>query len=355
LAVFSAAQGQTLCEKYADIATDGDQVALLQTIVGDVVDAALASNILKPFFDGTAAVGLIDFTDPANSAQLQLLVDNLVSYFGSSAVLACNDPAFPPYAGNPSMTAVHAKLPISYLAFVTFNGAVVAVADNLGVDDADLLVIAGVLANGITLEADGKTFYDEICNQKDCLNFCNKYSNILVLTNNDLLQAVVDGTVAAVVDPDSPILQYFDGSVTNSVDGTGAFIKTDFTTDAIELGLLVESLKSFFGDEKLGLGCTDGTLDPYTGEEDMKVVHEPMNSPDDDTLIIQAEFDFFNDALVGVLVDSGVNDDDAKTVQDFLAGFQDDICGGCVGDGGSSAGVLIPALFALLPLLAFFF
>jgi len=350
--VFSAAKGQTLCEKYADIATGGDQVDLLETIVGQVVNAALASPQLLPFFDGTAAAGLTDFTDPANQAALDNLVANLVTYFGSSAVLNCNDPAFPPYDGNPSMTNVHAKLPIDYLSFVTFNGAVVSVADGLGVEDADLLIIAGVLANGITLEADGKTFFDEICNQKDCLNICNKYSNILAATNEAVMDSVVLDTVGLITAADSPILKYFNGELTNDVVN-GENVKTDFTTDNAKLGILVDNLKSFFGDN---LGCTDGTLQPYTGEDDMKVVHAPMNSADDETLILQDEFDFFNTQLLAVLEDAGVNEADLKIVSDFLNSFQGDICGGCVGDSGTgAAGMVIPAIFALLPLLAFFF
>jgi hypothetical protein len=248
------------------------------------------------------------------------------------------------------MGVVHARLPISYEVFTTFNRLVVEVADALQVEDADLLIIAQVLANGNTLEADG-SFYTEICNEDDCTNFCNFYSNALVLTNNALLTTVVVDTFTNITVSGSPILKYFDGSETNSKDGTGAFVKTDFTVAGNDQNGLVDGLRSFFGD---ALGCTDATIQPYSGEKDMKKVHEPMNSAEDETLIEQNEFDFFNDELIAVLISYGVSEDDAAVVRGVLDSFEGDICGGCAGD-GSAASILIPALFAVIPMLAFFF
>jgi hypothetical protein len=345
LALLCSVKAQTLCEKYQG---GGTQEDLVTTIVTLVVGEVVADPITLPFFDGSAAAGLTNFT--AGGAPLDNLVASLVAYFGSSAILGCNEVGFPQYAGGP-MQAVHAKLPISYQVFTTFNALVVEVADDLGVEDADLLAIAGVLAKGDTLEDDG-TFYTEICNEEDCANFCNFYSNALVLTNFDLLTTVVVETFGAITVADSPILKYFDGSETNDQDGTGDFVKTDFTAAGGKQDGLVDGLRSFFGD---GLGCTDGTIQPYSGEKDMAKVHAPMNSEEDGTLITQEEFDFFNDELIGVLIAAGVSGDDADGVRAVLDSFQDDICGGCAGDGGSSASLLIPALFAIIPVLAFFF
>jgi hypothetical protein len=345
LALFASVRGQTLCEKYQG---GGTQEELVSLIVGNVVVAVVTDPITLPFFDGSAAPGLTNFT--AGGAPLDNLVASLIAYFGSSAILGCNEAGFPEYLGGP-MGAVHAKLPIDYLVFVTFNAHVVEQADLLGVEDADLLLIAKVLATGQTLEKDG-SFYTEICNEDDCGTFCNFYSNALVLTNFDLLTAVVVNTFTNITADGSPILKYFDGSEVNSKDSTGAFVKTDFTVAGNDQNGLVDGLRSFFGD---GLGCSDDTIQPYSGEPDMKKVHEPMNSPDDETLIEQNEFDFFNDELIAVLISFGVNDDDAAVVRGVLDSFEGDICGGCAGEGSSSASLLIPALFAVIPMLAFFF
>jgi len=77
---------------------------------------------------------------------------------------------------------------------------------------------------------------------------------------------------------------------------------------------LVASLIQFFG---AGLGCSDGTITPYTGPS-MDKVDQPMG-------ISSAEFNSFNEAVISVLAAAGVSDIDQVAVRIVLNGFKKDI------------------------------
>jgi len=137
---------------------------------------------------------------------------------------------------------------------------------------------------------------------------CDRYSQALNLTNAQLVKTVVDGTVKKIVAAGTITKKYFDGT---KPTGSTNFLSEN---NADALKGLVGSLVQFFGG---GLGCSDGTITPYTGPS-MDKVHQPMG-------INSAEFNAFNEAVISVLAGAGVSDIDQVAVRIVLNGFKNDI------------------------------
>jgi len=130
-------------------------------------------------------------------------------------------------------------------------------------------------------------------------SICDRYSTALKVSNTILLQTVVNGTVAALVAPSAPTKKYF--------DGTKPAGSTNFLTNQAALSALSKSLVNFFWGP---LGCTDKPGRNYTGGS-MAAVHAAMGIND-------LEFDFFENALLGVLTKAGVVKADVKAVKTVL-------------------------------------
>jgi truncated hemoglobin YjbI len=139
-------------------------------------------------------------------------------------------------------------------------------------------------------------------------SICDKYSQALNLTNAQLVKTVVDGVVKKITSVGTVTKKYFDGTKpkgsTNFLDAKNAGALSD----------LVASLVQFFG---AGLGCSDGTITPYTGPS-MSKVHQPMG-------INSAEFGSFNEAVISVLANAGVSDIDQVAVRIVLESFKKDV------------------------------
>ena len=133
-------------------------------------------------------------------------------------------------------------------------------------------------------------------------SICDKYSQALNLNNSALVTTVVNGVVQKLVGPGAALTKkYFDGTKpagsTNFLDPRNAAALAD----------LVGSLVRFFGQ---ALGCSDGTIKPYTGPA-MDKVHQPMG-------INLFESIAFNDAVVAVLAAAGVSEIDQVAVRIVL-------------------------------------
>jgi phage tail tube protein FII len=130
-------------------------------------------------------------------------------------------------------------------------------------------------------------------------SICDRYSALLRVSNTILLQTVVNGTVAAIVVPSAPTKKYFDGTKPPG--------STNFLANQVALSALTKSLVNFFWGP---LGCTDKPVRNYTGGS-MAAVHGAMGIND-------LEFDFFENALLGVLTKAGVTRPDVKSVKTVL-------------------------------------
>jgi len=144
-------------------------------------------------------------------------------------------------------------------------------------------------------------------------NICDKYSKALKLTNQQLITAIVNGTVGKIVSAKSPIKVYFDGTKPPG--------STNYLQDADALAGLIKSLVSFFGD---ALSCPDGTIAPYSGPK-MDKVHQRLG-------ISIHESTFFNDQVIAVLAGFGVEESDQVAVRITLNTlreaivFQNSVC-----------------------------
>jgi len=130
-------------------------------------------------------------------------------------------------------------------------------------------------------------------------SICDRYSRALRLTNVQLLNAVVNGTVLGLVGANAPTKKYF--------DGTKPVGSTNFLTNPAALSALKASLVNFFWGP---LGCTDRPARVYSGGS-MSAVHRSMG-------INKEEFDFFVTTLLGVLTKSGVTPADILSVRKVL-------------------------------------
>jgi len=154
----------------------------------------------------------------------------------------------------------------------------------------------------------------------NCATFCNKYSQALGLTNNKLVTTVVTGVVGKITAPGVPTLKYFDGT---KPQGSLNYLDPK---NADDLNALVGALVQFFG---TALGCTDGTITPYTGPS-MDKVHQPMG-------INKAESQFFNDQVIAVLAGAGVTQEDQTTARNLLGSLNKQIISQTICDRYSDA------------------
>jgi len=138
-------------------------------------------------------------------------------------------------------------------------------------------------------------------------SICNKYASAFNVTDSTLVGIVVDGTLAAALG--SGLHVYFDGEVPVG--------STNFTSPAQNetLDQLVLHLTQYFGG---ALGCSDGSIDPYTGPN-MQVVHELIP-------ITSAAFSAFCNALLGVMQSGGLIQADLDTVNATLQTTRSAIC-----------------------------
>jgi len=144
----------------------------------------------------------------------------------------------------------------------------------------------------------------------NALTICDKYANASIPgAQKTLVQTVVVATFGAVTADGTPTKSAFDGSVCNSINYIGNSQAT---------GQLAGSLVAFFGQAGV-LGCSDPTFPAYTGNPSMADVHRkfPINL---------ATFNFFNNALLGVLNGAGVTQADQNAVNAVLQTTQPAIC-----------------------------
>jgi len=123
-----------------------------------------------------------------------------------------------------------------------------------------------------------------------------------------LVTTVITGVVGKLVTPGAVTKQYFDGT---KPAGSTNFLNPN---NAGDLKALEDSLVQFFG---AGLGCTDGTITPYTGPS-MSKVHQKMG-------IDRAAFTYFNDQVIAVLAGAGVSTTDQTVVRGVLNSFRTDV------------------------------
>jgi len=136
-------------------------------------------------------------------------------------------------------------------------------------------------------------------------SICVKYAALLNLTQTTLVNSVVVGTFMNVTANGTPTQRDFNGSLTNT---------TDYITNTTAQGILVTGLVNFFG---ALLGCT--TTANYTGPSNMVLVHQYL-------IIDNATFEYFNNALLGVMAGAGVNATDLANVAAVLESFRSSIC-----------------------------
>jgi len=303
---FSSAD-PTLCDKYKG---SGTGAALLNSVVGATFTSVTTPGTpTKRYFDGTFPWGnlITNYTDPANSATLGVLVNHLVEFFGLPTVLDCTDGTTGNYTGR-NLTEAHRLLPIGNTAFNYFNNALIQVLNSSGVVQADLVAIAGVL----------ESTRSAVCNQADCFptpptqSICDRYANALGLVDQDLVSAIVAGVLANVTNPSSPILKYFNGS-------TGL---TDYTNPAnsAQLTVLTQHLVEFFGMNGV-LSCSAGNFPAYTGRT-LQAAHASMQ-------ITQSDFEYFNQVVLGVATAAGVTAADGATVATVLESTKSQVCTAC--------------------------
>jgi len=139
---------------------------------------------------------------------------------------------------------------------------------------------------------------------------CDKYASSLGISDVTLIGVVVNGTLAGVL-ANSSTAPYFNGGLPPG----GA---TDFTDPANvgALNALRNHLIQFFG---MALGCSDGSVPPYTGPS-MSIVHQPLGIP-------QNVFDSFNQILVGVTAAANVSVADQQAILATLNTLQSAIVG----------------------------
>jgi len=246
----------------------------------------------RPFFDGEIPKGSVNLLDPANADELKAFTESLAKFNG--AALGCSDGTIAKYTG-PDMKKTHEKMMITASAFNFHNKQVLFVLGSKGASSDDQAKVLSTL----------ETLRDAIVTGKDSI--CDKYSTLLKVTNKQLVTNVVVGTFGKITAKDAPTLIYFNG------------VKPPGSTDFInknkdQLKGLVDGLVSFFG---MALGCSDGSISPYTGGS-LRSVHKKM-------MITLPDFLFFNRQVVSVLKIAGVSTMDAIAVDKVLNSTRMDI------------------------------
>jgi len=200
------------------------------------------------------------------------------------------------------------------------------------------MVSKGVTAvDGAAVLAKLNSLQDQIVPKQ---TLCEKYSSGLTISNLQLLQTIVDQTVSGVVN-NQVTLPYFNGQ-----QPVGS---TNFLSDANALANLKKGLVSFFGG---ALGCSDGTIENYSGA-DLLTVHKHM-------FVSEDAFNNFNAILLGVMKSSGVTPEDLNTVRGVLEGtkaqivpkFYPDLFKPNYLSGGPVAGIIIGTIIIAIILAA---
>jgi len=274
----------TICEKYA-AALKVSQLQLMETLVSKIVTAEVADPLVRLFFDGTLPPGSPNFLN--NTARFNRLAANLIAFFGGA--LGCNDPAFPKYTGDTDMKRVHASMPIDQDTFARFNSVFITTLRQVGVDAGDLGTISGLL----------DSFALAIVNPS---TICPKYAGALEISQIKLMQAVITAVVKKEL-ADPTILPFFNGQTPPG--------STNFLTNTAAFNNLARGLVAFFGG---ALGCVEAGFPQYTGNPNMKQVHQRMP-------ITNAIFSDFNNNLIQALGDLGVASSDQLTVRRVLDTF----------------------------------
>jgi len=164
-----------------------------------------------------------------------------------------------------------------------------------------------------------------VCNDASCATICNRYSGALNLRNYDLVNTVVLGVFTNITTVGSPLVSFFDGSTVNFPGG----MKVNFITAGMSQTVLVTHLIQFFG---AALGCSDGTIGTYAGAN-MTAAHNFM-------IINNANFNYFNQAVLGVMRGAGVTAADLTSVLAVLETTRASICNqaDCVATSAPSSG-----------------
>jgi hypothetical protein len=157
LLLFLSVSSASLCTEEA-YSLGISQKVFVGRIVNDTVDAIISeTSPIKRFFDGTIPIGSIYFTDPGNTAYLNALKSDFISYFALE--FQCNDSSIHVYQGDPNMRRLHMHMPISLNDFETFVDTMLEVSVAIGVSQNGVQNIRDVLTTNMAL----------ICNQPGCL------------------------------------------------------------------------------------------------------------------------------------------------------------------------------------------
>jgi len=223
---------------------------------------------------------------------LTALEAGLVQFFGGA--LGCLDGTISTYTGS-SLTSIHQPLGIPLAVFNDFNEILVNALLADGVNQTDASAVLALLQ---TLQS------QIVYTSNSTSSFCQTYSAALSVTNYQLLSLVINETVIALVS-NSTTLPFFNGAT--------PFGSTNFLSPTEEAALvsLEAGLIEFFGSV---LGCTDGTIAPYTGRQ-LYNIHRNMG-------ITQNDFLTFNALLLGVLQSNGVQPTDLDFVNSILLSTQ---------------------------------
>jgi len=292
LTLFALYHSQSICEKYSE-ALNLTNKALVSTVVNGVIKKVTAPKTpTLRYFNGMKPANSTNFLDPANADQLKALVDSLVSFFGDA--LGCSDGTITPYSG-PPMSKVHQPMGIATFEFNFFNDQVIAVLKAAGVSDVDQVAVRIVL-NGLKADIVAQG------------SICDRYSEVLKVSNKDLVSKVVLAVFQRVTAFGSPTRVYFNG---DKPPGSLNFLDAK---NKVALDGLVNGLVTWFG---MALGCSDDTIAPYGGPP-LNAVHKVMGINVD-------EFDFFNTKVLNVLRSSGVVTKDLIDVSMALNGTKKEI------------------------------
>jgi len=300
------ANSQSLCDKYTAILGTPNNFLLVQTVINATLASATADPNTARYFDGTFPSGSPDFLTTPTA--LNTLRSHLVEFFGIG--LNCTDGSTGAYQGA-DLASAHAALPIGITQFNSFNQQIINILNTTGVQEADLEAILALL----------NSFKGDICNQPDCTgtpntNLCDKYSIALNLVEYDLVSTVISGVLAnitAAVNPLSTLLRFFNGST-----GSGS-VNFLAPSNSGALNTLVAHLIQFFGS---ALGCSATNYPTYAGQT-LTAAHAGLP-------ITQADFDLFNQVVIGVLQSAGVVPNDLAAVLALLDSTQSQVCTLCV-------------------------
>jgi truncated hemoglobin YjbI len=294
----ASVQGQTICSKYSGVLGLNNSALVTQVVV-KVFQNLTAGPPLKFFFDGSVVnyPGGQSVNFITNTTYQAVLVQHLVQFFGQA--LGCNDTTIGPYQGA-TLVNSHSFMQINNTQFVYFNRVVLGVLASFGVSQQDLQAVNFVL----------ETTRTGACNQPDCTTLCNRYSALQLASNVQLVQQVVLLTVANIT-AGPPLKQFFDGTVVNYPGGQSV----NFITNTTFQGVLVLHLVQFFGQ---ALGCTDGSIGPYQGAT-LVNSHSFMQ-------INNAQFNYFNQVILGLLAFGGVAPADIAAAAAVLETTRNGVC-----------------------------